>query len=57
MLLVLHVEFDQGGFFRQPIGDALNQPQPVKPGQHEQGTRFLGDPGDVNAIDESVMTR
>ena len=47
VLLVLHVEFDQRGLLRQPVGDALDQPQPVESGQHQFGALLLGHPGDV----------
>jgi hypothetical protein len=47
VLLVLHVEFDQRGLLRQPVGDALDQAQPVEPGQHQLRPRFLGRLGDV----------
>jgi hypothetical protein len=47
MLLVLHVEFDQRGLLRQPIRDALDQPQPVESGQHQLGALLLGHPRDV----------
>lgn len=45
--LVLHVEFEQRGLCRQPVGDALNQPQPVEPGEHQLGALLLGYPCDV----------
>jgi hypothetical protein len=41
VFLVLHIEFDQWGLFRQPVGDALNQPQPVESGQHQLRPGFL----------------
>lgn len=47
VLLVLHVEFEQRGLCRQPVGDALNQPQPVEPGEHQLGALLLGYPCDV----------
>ena len=47
MFLVLHVELDQRGLCRQPVGDALDQPQPVESGQHQFGALLLGHPGDV----------
>ena len=39
VLLVLHIELDQRRLLRQPVGDALNQPQPVEAGQHQLGPR------------------
>ena len=47
VLFVLHVEFDQRSLLRQPVGDALDQPQPVESGQHQLRTLFLGHLGDV----------
>jgi len=31
VLLVLHVKLEQWGLLRQPVRDALDQPQPVEP--------------------------
>ncbi len=47
MLVVLHVQFQQGRGLRQPVGDALNQAQSVEPGEHEFRALFLGHPRDV----------
>ena len=47
VLLVLHVELQQRRRLGQPVGDALDQPHPVEPGQHQLGARLLRDLRDV----------
>ncbi len=47
VLLVLHVELEQRRLLREPVGDPLDQPHPVEPGEYQLGARLLGDLGDV----------